>query len=149
MRHTVLNVLRQGCLLFMGVLTVVGCSGRDDVRMEVSGTVSLQGQPVPSGTLVLTPKEPTAMPTASRVEAGRFAFDTQTGPRPGEYVARINPDEASIEEITEAAEQNPREAAGQFNVNRAGSRGGVAAAMAQAVVVISDAPGQTLDIELK
>lgn len=136
-------------MLFISVISLAGCSNPGEGRIDVSGTVSINGQPVPSGTLVLTPKANGPMPVASRVSAGKFSFDKLTGPRPGEYVARLNPDELTIEEIAEVSQQNLREAAKTFSALQVTSHAGSTAKDPETVVVISDTVGQTVHIELK
>jgi hypothetical protein len=84
------------------------------------------------------------MPVATRISAGKFAFDKLTGPRPGEYVARVNPDEATIEEIADVASQNPHDAARKFNANASNP----SIALPEATVVISN-ESKVITIELK
>lgn len=137
------------CSLSMVVLlSIAGCSVSEEVRIDASGTVNLDGRPVQSGTLVLTPKVNGQMPVASRIESGHFVFDAETGPLPGDYVARVNPDEATIEEISAAAAEDPRGAAKQFHANRTASPSGGAASKREAVIVIGDVPGQKVTIDL-
>ncbi len=135
-------------LAILAISVIGGCSRSADVRIDASGTVTLNGQPVPSGTLVLTPKVSGQMPVASRIENGHFEFDTETGPRPGEYIARVKPDEATIEEIATAAEEDPRGAAKKFHANHASSPSVGGTMQRETLLVIGDIPGQTLTIEL-
>ncbi len=136
-------------LIGLGVLASLGCSSHDDMRIDASGTVSINGKSAPDGTLVLTPNTGGQMPVASRIHSGKFAFDSMTGPLPGAYTARFNPDEATIEEISEAAERDPRKAAREFNINRASTNPSTSARPPQAEIVIGDEPQQTLTIDLK
>jgi hypothetical protein len=135
-------------LTILSFLGNAGCSGRDAMRIDASGFVNIKGQPVPSGTLVLTPKVSGRMPVASRIVDGQFAFDTETGPRPGEYSARVNTDEATIEEISTAAAEDPRAAERQFNLSHSSSSINRAATKRETSVVIGEGPGQTIKIDL-
>ncbi|MCO8123098.1 hypothetical protein NHH03_15225 [Stieleria sp. TO1_6] len=135
-------------LITLTLFLSVGCSSQDEVRIDVSGTISTGSNPVPDGTLVLTPLDQGEMPVAALIEAGKFAFDATTGPKPGEYLARVNAAEATIEEISEAAQQDPRQAARQFNVNRTSASAGQSRSP-EASIVIGDQPGQVIAIELK
>jgi hypothetical protein len=77
-------------------------------------------------------------------EYGPFAFDIATGPLPGQYIAFINRDEATIEQISQTAEQNPQEAVKRFKTNQASSQSN-----SETIVVITEVPGQTISIESK
>ncbi|MFG0262710.1 MAG: hypothetical protein ACF788_10000 [Novipirellula sp. JB048] len=135
-------------LTVLCVPVIAGCSGGDIVRIDAKGTVKIEGQPVQGGTLVLTPRQNGEMPVASRIHEGQFAFDAQTGPTPGEYVARVKPDRATIEEISAAAAQNPRAAARQFHANGGSSRRRGVVSNLETIVVIGELPGQTIAIDL-
>jgi hypothetical protein len=130
--------------MFAGTMLIVACRPSDDGRVNITGTVNLKGKPVPSGTLVLTPQAGEQMPVATGVTDGKFVFDKTIGPRPGPHVARLNPEEATIEEISQASDQNPSEAAKTFNANRSPSL-----STAEVIVEINDVQGQAITIELK
>lgn len=141
--------LAFGTFASVFVALCIGCARTDDVRIDASGFVNIDGQPAPNGTLVLTPKASGQMPVASRITEGQFAFNAETGPLPGEYTARFNPDEPSIEEISAAASDDLRAAAKKFNVNRMSSSTGGTATQRETVVVIGEGLGQTITIDLK
>jgi hypothetical protein len=129
--------------VLFGTLLIVACGDGDDGRIDVSGTVNINGQPVPSGTLVLTPESGAQMPVAARIWEGKFAFDKATGPRPGLHAANLNRDEPTIEEISQYSQANPSEAARKFNANQSPSPS------SSSEVMISEVSGQSISIDLK
>lgn len=109
---------RVACSVAAAMLIATGCSDQGSERIAIQGTVQVEGTPIERATLILMPASQAGPPVTTRIEAGRFAFTRQTGPHAGEYIVRVNPDEASIESIIEVAEQNPRQAAREFGVQR-------------------------------
>jgi hypothetical protein len=69
------------------LLTVAGCSDGPQ-RMPVKGTVSLDGKPLATGNLLMTPlkKGPVA---GCDIKDGRFEMPSERGPGPGEYRVEI------------------------------------------------------------
>ncbi|EMI20461.1 lipoprotein [Rhodopirellula maiorica SM1] len=102
----------------IAILIASGCSEPEPERIAIHGTIQAEGKPIEHATLILTPVSESAAPVTTRIEAGRFAFTRHTGPYAGEYIVRVNPDEASIEAIIEVAEQDPRQAARKFGAPR-------------------------------
>ncbi|HMO85772.1 MAG TPA: hypothetical protein PKC18_12730 [Lacipirellulaceae bacterium] len=64
-----------------------GCGNRTG-RQEVSGTVTIDGQPLQRGEISLRPVEkgPSA---AGRIQNGQFTLDSRKGPLPGAYTVTI------------------------------------------------------------
>jgi hypothetical protein len=83
-------------LEFLAVLLVSclpGCGEAHDKlpREAVSGTVTLDGQPLPRGVLQMNPanqKDGTAC--GALIEDGKFTIPREQGPVPGEYLVVIN-----------------------------------------------------------
>ena len=74
-------------------LAAAGCSGSEDdlPREAVSGTVTLDGQPVSDGTIQFSPTGPGGGVTgASRIEDGQFSIPREKGLVPGTYHVSIN-----------------------------------------------------------
>ena len=69
-------------------LTAVGCSGsKGPQRFEVSGTVKLDGQPVPKGLLALVPDSNTQGPTVGgEIIDGKYLIPKAKGPIAGDYI---------------------------------------------------------------
>jgi hypothetical protein len=74
-------------LLALALAAFVGCSDGPQ-RMPVKGTVSLDGQPLATGSLLMTPlkKGPVA---GCDIKDGRFEMPGERGPGPGEYRVEI------------------------------------------------------------
>jgi hypothetical protein len=74
-------------LLALALAVFTGCSDGPQ-RMPVKGTVSLDGQPLATGSLLMTPlkKGPVA---GCDIKNGRFEMSGERGPGPGEYRVEI------------------------------------------------------------
>jgi hypothetical protein len=67
---------------------VAGCGGGGIERVEVSGTITLDGKPVESGSVLLIPLQDG--PTAGRAfTGGEFHIAESDGPSPGPYRVEI------------------------------------------------------------
>lgn len=83
---------RLGAIAFLCAFTttlLTGC-GPTERRVPLQGEITLDGQPLVSATLILTPKGEGQVVAASIIE-GKFKLPRQFGPRPGDYLVRINP----------------------------------------------------------
>jgi len=81
-----------GLLLFGALAAMLGCSAGDDGwnRQAISGTVTLNGQPLDSGTISFEPMDLSAGTSAgTEVQAGQFTMERSAGLPPGEYIVRI------------------------------------------------------------
>jgi predicted small lipoprotein YifL len=87
-----------------GVVTLVGCGETGPERLPLSGTVTLDGQPVDDATIVLTPREQ-GKAAAALIVDGAFTFTPESGPTPGTHDVRINPNEAEFEEVSADASE--------------------------------------------
>jgi hypothetical protein len=74
-------------LLAISLAALVGCNDGPQ-RMPVKGTVSLDGQPLATGNLLMTPlkKGPVA---GCDIKNGSFEMPSERGPGPGEYRVEI------------------------------------------------------------
>lgn len=74
------------------VISIGGCGGGDGLdRQAVTGTVTLDGQPLETGLITFDPASATSeTSTATEIVNGSYSFSTQTGPVPGEYRVVIN-----------------------------------------------------------
>ncbi|WP_171190037.1 hypothetical protein, partial [Alienimonas chondri] len=68
-----------------------GCGGSDrPEQVAVSGAVTVDGAPLPAGTITFVPVENTPGPKASAaIVAGRYAVPAAVGPTVGAYRAEI------------------------------------------------------------
>ncbi len=78
-------------LMLALLLTAPSLSGcANDPRQAVEGTVTLDGQPLPSGTLTFRPAPGTTSPSAgAEIESGRFVLPREKGPFAGEFLVEI------------------------------------------------------------
>jgi hypothetical protein len=87
-------------------LAVAGCSDPSEVdtlpRVAVSGTITLDGKPLPEGKLQFQPDPSnSAITTVGEIKDGRFSIARDSGPVPGKYrimvsshpVHKLNPGE--------------------------------------------------------
>jgi hypothetical protein len=77
-------------------LMAIGCSGDvgdDKPREPVSGTVTMDGQPLPDGVILFTPAGPAGEAIASatgKIANGEFSIPRIEGPVPGSYKVSIS-----------------------------------------------------------
>ncbi len=75
----------------IGSLGIASC-GRGIAEIEVSGTATYQGQPIPSGVIYFEPTVAagkTAPTGFAIIREGRFRTESGRCPGPGSYVARV------------------------------------------------------------
>lgn len=88
------NAIWSGTWLVAGLgIAMMGCSGCSDPgpkRFPISGTVTLDGQPLDRATLILTPQG-AGRAAAACIEAGAFELTSIDGPTQGTFHIRINP----------------------------------------------------------
>ena len=73
-----------GCALAL----LAGCGGSE--RLAIEGTVTLDGTPLPSGNIILTPQTDTASPTAGGpITDGKFSIAATGGVLPGRFSVEI------------------------------------------------------------
>jgi hypothetical protein len=63
---------------------LIGCAPPSDL-VEVTGAVTWNGAPMPSGMVVLEPVDPSQPPTGGKIENGAFRLQT----KPGKFAVRI------------------------------------------------------------
>jgi len=76
--------------ILLAVILVAGCTNSSDGRLEVSGTVTLKGQPIKDGAIVmLEPMESQDTAANVTVSGGAFKIPNSAGLKPGKYLVRI------------------------------------------------------------
>ena len=100
-------VVGWSSMAILATLLVVGCE--QNLRQAVSGTVTLDDQPLPKGTIRFVPQPGTSGPTAGGdIVDGRFSIPPEGAPFAGEFrveitafrpsgVMRRDPDEGEYE----------------------------------------------------
>jgi hypothetical protein len=100
------QLVRPRYALVLAVGLAAGCSGGDDLPREpVSGTVTLDKQPLANGVIQFTPAEKGATgatPAGGQITGGKFYISRDQGPVPGKYNVSIN--SASKSERTKPAQ---------------------------------------------
>ena len=81
---------RLGLGLLLAIALIAGCSDSYDGRMEVSGKVSLKGQPAPDGAIVMF-EALDNQDTGGNVTCtgGEYLLPRPVGLKPGRYLVRI------------------------------------------------------------
>ena len=89
------------------VLLTGGCGGATDV-CAVSGEVTFDGQPVKMGMVAFEPAEGGAPGRSVRIVDGRYEVTSESGIKPGKYLARITaPDVARSQQHLNAGPNDP------------------------------------------
>jgi hypothetical protein len=75
----------------MVALAAVGCGDPYDGRMEVSGTASLKGKPLPDGsTVTFIPQDNQGTEGQALFNGGKYTIPRQNGLKPGKYLVRLS-----------------------------------------------------------
>lgn len=109
-----MSIIRTACLFLatcisFGVLS--GCGGEEEgpLTVQVSGTVTYDGEPLPEGRIVLRPAEGEGRGYSGRIEDGSFSFETEPGNKKVEITAsrevEVDPSEVSPEEQVQLEEE--------------------------------------------
>ncbi|AGA24981.1 hypothetical protein [Singulisphaera acidiphila] len=70
-------------------LVMVGCADEGPARQPVSGIITLDGKPLPSGSVTFAPLDGATAATAE-VRDGTYQIARSVGPAPGRYQVEIN-----------------------------------------------------------
>ena len=82
--------MRFGAGFLVASALLVGCSGSEDGRLEVSGKVKLKGEPIKDGTIVMfEPLDSQDTGGNATVAAGEYSIPRSNGLKPGRYLVRI------------------------------------------------------------
>ncbi len=78
-------------VLAAALTAVLGCSGSPDDRQEVSGKVTLKGQPIKDGALIdFSPLENQSTGVNAVITGGVYRIPRQSGLKPGKYLVRVS-----------------------------------------------------------
>lgn len=79
-------------VLLLGLFATAGCGAGDpEGRLAVTGTVTLDGQPVMDGAVLFEPPSPdqSGFAVGTTIRRGSFSIAQRQGPTPGNYRVRI------------------------------------------------------------
>lgn len=91
-------------VLSLLLIVAPGCgAGEDKIsRQAVSGTVTLDNQPVEQGTITFFPAQPTGLVASGLIAAGKYEISKDVGPSPGGYRVVISaPDPKTVTTVSE------------------------------------------------
>lgn len=95
-KHRTQTVLCVG--LTAGLLFVLGCGG--DQRQSLTGTVTLDGQPLAEGSITFMPQAGTTSPSAgANITEGRFSISAEKGLLPGVFRVEITAKRKTGEQV--------------------------------------------------
>src|SRR5437588_12847136 len=73
----------------LGAAFLAGCSDLSGGKMEVSGTVTLQGQPVKEGSILFIPLDKQETQGGAQILNGEYKMPAEKGLKPGKYLVRL------------------------------------------------------------
>ncbi len=96
----------RSCIIALGLLaSLPGCSSDGPQVVDVSGTVTLDGKPVPAAVLTFIPQVPDGSPSYGRTDAdGKYtlAFTrSKSGAMLGQHVVEIETQKLSADEVAD------------------------------------------------
>ena len=96
-------------LLLVLAAAGLGCGGDDPnayvgpPRVAVTGTVTLGGQPLESGTLKMIPEDESLRKVTAQIQAGAFTISEPNGPNVGTYRVEISSAQPTGETKTDSS----------------------------------------------
>ena len=103
--HT-LRLASTLCALF-ALSAIIGCNSADSGRASISGKVTFDGQPLPSGEIVFEPQGTGRLGIAQIVD-GAYQMPPQQGPTPGNYLVRITANRPTGKAVQPATDPSGR-----------------------------------------
>jgi hypothetical protein len=94
------------CSVFLAAVALAGCSDPYAGRQEITGAVTLAGQPLKAGTITFFPLDGQGTQSGSGIADGTYKVPRQTGLKPGKYRIEITAGDGKTS-VT-----NPEEAGG-------------------------------------
>lgn len=81
----------SGRFVFLALfcLLVAGCGGGADGRLQISGKVTFEGDPVDDGKIVFMPSLDGLPMATTAIVNGEYEIPASHGPRAGEYLVKI------------------------------------------------------------
>lgn len=86
-----LKKLWNSCMVLMVAALLAGCGGENPLsRQSISGTVTLNREPIASGTIRFEPVDEKGVAAGATITQGKYAIAAERGLPAGEYVVRIS-----------------------------------------------------------
>ncbi|MEX1041815.1 MAG: hypothetical protein WDZ51_14345 [Pirellulaceae bacterium] len=104
-----MNVFSLSALIsFFLLVPLVGCGNSSTPRESVSGTVTLEGQPLVDGSILFSPQGdgPSA---GGEIVNGQYTLARELGPAPGKYRVEISSWRSTGKSIYDAASEREEE----------------------------------------
>lgn len=76
-------------ILTFAILAMVGCGGGSGGKLEVSGKVTLEGQPLKDGSIMFVPLDKEGTQGAGAIDSGNYKIPSKHGLKPGKYLVQI------------------------------------------------------------
>jgi hypothetical protein len=83
------RALVLGSVVFVVMAAAAGCSDQYEGRMEITGGVTLKGEPLPKGSIAFEPLDGQGTLSGAPVTNGEYKIPRPNGLKPGKYVVRI------------------------------------------------------------
>jgi hypothetical protein len=77
------------CIFLLMAVAWAGCSDPYGGRMEVTGSVTLEGQPLKDGLIMFSPLDQQDTPSGASIVNGKYDIPRQNGLKPGKYLVRL------------------------------------------------------------
>jgi hypothetical protein len=97
--------------LAIALILLSGCGGADPLgRQAISGTVTLNGQPVDNGAIAFEPLDlQKGVGSGANIVGGKYSIPQQQGLTPGKYLVRISSaDRSQAEPVEEMPGEAPK-----------------------------------------
>jgi hypothetical protein len=96
------------CLTVLVAALLAGCSDPYGGRMEVTGAVTLQGQPLDDGSIMFFPLGQQDTQGGAQIINGEYKIPRQNGLKPGKYLVRLTSgDGKTIARVAVREDKNP------------------------------------------
>jgi len=85
--------LARGSFVALVLLAPIALTGCGPTRVPLQGSVTYDGKPIESGTVVFVPEDPKIAKPGAVITNGKYAFEPATAPTPGKYKVQITRNE--------------------------------------------------------
>jgi hypothetical protein len=97
------RTLLLGPIVFPLAAALTGCADPYAGRVEVTGTVTLAGQPLKDGSILFEPLDGQGTQSGAAITNGEYKIPRPSGLKPGNYLVKITAGDAKTPDNEEAA----------------------------------------------